>query len=294
MKGLWYMTCLTGHWYGNRGYWGDPNLVNGTIFAVAENPEGPYKELKDNALLAARTTAPISCRSLEHEEARYILYTDREREDHTDSGGVTWGTLTTPKYLRTSGDRLFVSYSPRIESEVAETLIGPNQPPEIDSRKVWGQVWQMETARWMCGESISGEAETGWGVLRFAAAPESFIFDTTIILFSGEAAGVAFRLGEDIQGAVVVVEPSEQAVAYYELPSFEFSEKRLTPIPLNEAVHLRVVHRLEHIEVYVNDDLRLAFSRYRGIGGSTGLFVDRVKAVFEKTRLRSLDIRRPE
>ena len=32
-NGLWYMTCLTGLVYGNRGFWNDPNLVAGTIFA---------------------------------------------------------------------------------------------------------------------------------------------------------------------------------------------------------------------------------------------------------------------
>ncbi len=288
MNGLWYMTCLTGHWYGNRGIFSDPNLVCGTMFAVAEQPEGPFEEPADSALLAARTTAPLSCRSVLFEGERHLLYTDRERLDHTDAGNMTWGTLSTPKTLRTDGDRLYAAWSPRVETCVTEELIGPSQAPVVDDARLWGQIWQLPTARWQMGDTIVGEARTGWGVQRFDAAAGSFIFEATITIESGVAAGLAIRLEGEMMGAVVALEAAEQTVAFYAAPAFDFVEKRRTAIPRGQPIHLRVVNRLEHIEIYVNDDLRLAFSRYRGIGGRVGLFVDRAHAAFAGLRLRKL------
>jgi len=296
LNGRWYMTCLTGNHYGNRGIFSDPNAANGTVYAVSDRPEGPYAEPDDNVLLAARTTAPISMRSLMFEGERYVLYTDRERRGHTDAGDMTLGTLTTPKVLRTDGDRLYVAYSPRIESRVIEELIGPGRPPRLSSsERIWGQIWQMRTARWQVrDDAMTGESRTGWGVGRFDPAPESFIYEAAITIEWGAAAGLALRMDEEMTGAVVTLEADEQVVAFHALPGFDFSEKRRTPIPRTKPVHLRIVNRLEHIEVYVNDDLRLAFSRYRGIGGNVGIFVDSGKARFQNIRLRALDVTRPD
>ena len=55
-----------------------------------------------------------------------------------------------------------------------------------------------------------------------------------------------------------------------------------------------MVNRLEHLEVYVDDILKLAFSRYRGIGGDLGLFVESGSAVFRNLRLRELDVVAPQ
>ena len=291
MGGRWYMTCLTGHWYGNRGIWSDPNLVCGTMFAVADRPEGPYRELADNALLAARWTAPLSCRSVLFQGQRYLLYTDRERVGRTDAGDMTFGTLTTPKLLRTDGERLYAAYCDRIECDVVEELVGPSRPPVQEPGRLWGQIWQMPSARWDWGPEIAGRSSTGWGVARLPFEAESFILEATVTIQQGVAAGLALRMSGEMSGAIVALEPSGPtgpAVAYYEAPAFDFVEARRTPIVLGKPLRLRIVNRLEHVEIYVNDDLRLAFSRYRGIGGKVGLFVDRAAATFRDVRLARL------
>jgi beta-fructofuranosidase len=293
MNGLWYMTILTGNWYGNRGFWSDPNLVCGTLYAVAERPEGPFTELADSALLAGRTTAPLSCRSLVLDGERYLLYTDRERSDHTDCGAMTWGSLSTPKALRTTGDRLYAAYCSRIESEVARELIGAGNPPVEHHGRIWGQVWQKPTARWRRDEVITGDARTGWGVMRFDSRAAAFIYEATVTIGTATAAGLALRLAGEMEGAIVVMEPDDQVVAFYSAPAFDFSEKRLTVIQRDTPIHLRIVNRLEHMEIYVDDALRLAFSWYAGIGGDVGLFVDRGRASFENIRFRELNVTRP-
>lgn len=290
LGGRWFLTCLAGHFYGNRGFWKDPHLVCGTMYAVADRPEGPYRELDDNALVAARTTAPLSCRSVLFEGRRYLLYTDRERIGRTDAGDMTFGTLTTPKELRTDGGRLLAAYCPRIECDVEAELIGSGVPPIADSSRLWGQIWQMPSARWSWDGGVTGECTSGWGVSHFAQRAESFIFEATVTIEQGAAAGLAIRITDNMAGAVVALEAGEQTVSYYEAPAFDFAEKRRTPVPRRKPLHLRVVNRREHVEVYVNDDLRLAFSRYRGIGGQVGLFVDRGRARFEGIRLRTLAV----
>ena len=69
-------------------------------------------------------------------------------------------------------------------------------------------------------------------------------------------------------------------------------ERRRTPIARGKKLHLRVVNRLEHIEVYLNDDLPLAFPTYQNIGGEVGLFLDRAAASFSNLRLRTLRVQR--
>lgn len=292
LNGKWYLTCLVGNYYGNRGIWSDPNLVNGTMYAVAEGPEGPFVELADNALIAARTTGPISCRSLLFEKERYVLYTDRERKDFNDDGGMTVGTLSTPKILTTSGDRLIAKYSPLIESRVGRELLGKTQPPQPRTDVVWGQLWPMASARWEFGETITGESRTGWGLLPLDVQAESYIFEARVHLEHGVAAGLGLRIFAQMRGSVAAIDAQEGTVFYSEIPAFDWDEKRLTPIAVGRTYHLKVVSRLEHLEVYVDDELRLTFSRYRGIGGEVGLFVDRARAHFSDIRLRELMVKR--
>ncbi len=138
LQGRWYLTCLCGTFYGNRGVFRDPHLAHGTMYAVAEQPEGPFVELADNALVAAATSAPITCRSVEFEGERHMLYNDRERVGRADHGALTFGTIATPKLLRTSGDALLACYSPRVEQRVSRELIGPARPPVRREDDTWG------------------------------------------------------------------------------------------------------------------------------------------------------------
>ncbi len=293
LHGRWYLTALVGAYYGNRGVFRDPHLAHGTIYAVAEQPEGPFVELADNALVGAATSAPITCRSVVLGGERHLLYTDRERVGHADAGELTFGTITTPKRLDTSGDRLVARYSPRVEAAAGRELIGPGHPPVWRSGEYWGQIWPMPSARWQWGERVIGSSRTGWEVASLGVRSDSYVYESTITIERGQAAGLAIRMAGPKCGAVVLLDSVDQVVAYAEAPRFDFSERRTTPIPCGVPLHLRIVSRLEHLEVYLHDELRLAFGRYRGLGGEVGLFVDRATAHFSDLRLRELVVTRP-
>jgi hypothetical protein len=129
-------------------------------------------------------------------------------------------------------------------------------------------------------------------VLPLNIQAESYILEANVHLERGVAAGFALRIFAQMRGSVVALDATEGAIFYSEIPAFDWEEKRRTPITTGRTYHLRVVNRLEHIEVYVDDELRLAFSRYRGIGGDVGLFVDRGRVHFSDIRLRELAVKR--
>ncbi len=293
LNGKWYLTCLTGNYYGNRDCFDDPNVANGTMFAVSDRPEGPYHETGDNLLLGATHDSPITVRTFTFDGETYILYTDRERSGFTNGGELTFGTISTPKLLRTRGDQLIVVYSPRIECEISGEPIGKNAPPVMrPTEKPWGQLWPMPGVRWNWEQTISGSSRSGWGIAPLGVQAESFIFEADVEIRSGKAAGLAIRLGSGQDGAVVALDAECSEVYFATTPHFDFMERRRTPIQRGTRLHLRIVNRLEHVEVYLDDEMRLSFPTYQNIGGEVGLFIDRAQAYFANVRLRTLNVNR--
>ena len=75
LGGKWWMTCLTSHGHGNRGGFADPNVVRGTIVAVADKPEGPYREpVPGYVLLGGDLTAGNTVSTVEFEGKRYAIF----------------------------------------------------------------------------------------------------------------------------------------------------------------------------------------------------------------------------
>ena len=287
------MTCLTANIYGNRGIFSDPNVTMGTIYAVAEKPTGPFHELDDNVLIGAKFSSPISVRSFMFEQERYILYTDRERTGHSDSGDVTFGTITTPKLLQTDGEHLVAAYSPRLEQAVERECNIDWSIVKNGLKYPWGQIWQLQSAEWHFDKKIHASSPHGWSVAQLFMPLTNFILEVDLTLDNCIAAGFCIRMetgdnGAKKSGACVALDAKEQTVFFATIPQFDFSEKRSVKIEQNKSYHLRVVNRLEHIEVYIDNKLLLTFNRYKEIGGDIGLFVDSGKASFANLRLMEL------
>lgn len=289
MDGRWYMTCLTGQFYGNRGIFDEPHLLNGTIYAVADQPEGPFRQLDDFVLMASACRVySISCRSLMFEGRRYVMYTNRAAVDGTDSGPVMFGTLSTPKELAVRDGRLVMLYSDRIESHVGEERIGVRCPARIrESAKPYGQIWPLASARWQQGEIIRGGSRTGWSIAELGVEAENFIFEADVTMQSGVAAGVAIRM-KDNCAVFVGIDRELQSVVFSDLPVAEFVERRRCVVQNDQTWRLRIVQHQGIVEVYIDDEMKLTFRRYLRQRGEVGLFVDRAEATFANVRLRTL------
>jgi len=294
MDGRWYMTCLTGNVYGKRHVFSDPNLSFGTIYLVADHPAGPFYELKDNVLLGAKSPMPLSVRSFMWEGERHILYTDRERINRRDREEVFFGTITTPKLLRTSGDTLQVVYCPRIEKKVKGECVFDWNSIRAQWSKPWGQIWPLQSGTLEQGDNIRLGNPNCWSVMALGQTPESFILEADVTLEGCLAAGFSMRHADHMNGDFLMLDADDQSVHYEAHPWCDFEEKRRFKIEQNHNYHLRIVNRMEHIECYVDDVMVLSFCRYRGIGGDMGLFVESGHAVFRNLRLRQLDVIPPQ
>ena len=235
-----------------------------------------------------------SARSVLFEGRRYLMYSDHERFRPNDGGGTAViGTLTTPKLLRASGDRLQALYCDRIESKVTGEIAGPTHPPQW-RREPWrphqprlAQLWQDNP-----DGSVTAETFTGMDARLAQGELEHGILEVTLTIERGAAAGLVFRQNAGGEGPSIVLDAQRGLIEYEDNLSFDsFRERRQAPIATGRPMHLRIVTRGEHIEAYLDDVLYLAFPRYLFMDYRRfGLFVDRSRATFRNLRARSLDV----
>jgi hypothetical protein len=296
LNDLYYLTLQTGNNYGNRGLFSDPFVTIGTIYAIAEQPQGPYHELDENVLFGANQFGPLSARSILFNGVRYILYTDHERIGATDCGrSALIGTLSTPKKLGTDNDHLIVLYSDLVESKIIEVLVSSSKP-FIRSLKQWRGILPTLKNHWQNDQAnvFTGEIYTGMDVLLSDVCLDNGILEVEVTIEQGIAAGLAFRINSVGEGGMILLDTAHTVIEYQEDSCFEvYREIRQAPILNGSAMHLRVVLRGEHIEAYLNNILYLAFPRYKYLDGQFGLIVDRSKSSFRNFRVVRLAVNIP-
>ena len=288
---LWYITCLTGLFYGALTSFSDESIYSGTIYAVSDSPRGPFRQLRENVLLGARTMAsPLALHHVWFEGEDYLLYTDREKDNHTDGGNPVHGTLTTPKLLARDGENLIVRYSPRVERLVRREIpIDYEELRTYAMQEDWGHIWRRPPIDAQIEENrIRLSNPANFSVLPLNIALDSFIFEADITMRNAVAAGFVLRMAGQLNGDYVRLDSEFGGLRYLEHPTAEFLETRRTAIPSGGTFRLKVVARREHTEIYLDDRLLTSFARYRGLGGGLGLFVDRGVALFRNCRIREL------
>lgn len=276
LDGRWYMTCLTGTGYGNRGIFSDPYAYRGTIYAVAERPEGPYHELDgDNTLVGGDFTCGYSCRSLLFEGERYVFYT-QPTPDRFD-------TLSPPMLVgTTSNGRLRLRYSPRTEVWRSHTLLSLGDLPAITHLPYSQGVWPLLAGRWeLSGRAYHGESRTGWQIADLGIGAENCEIEARVTLHDGVAVGVVFRPNTSMQwpdgDVVFALDVEEQCVFVARVPDFGDQRRWRYPVRHGQTYHLRVCLRWPRVEVFLDDELVLqcAMSPADWPAPSVGLFVDR-------------------
>jgi hypothetical protein len=246
------------------------------MYAVAERPEGPYREIEgDNVLYGGGPPCPHSCRSVLFEGERYVISTQ-------EIGGMT--TLSPPMTARALPDgRLRLAYSPRTQAWRAGTIVEATEPPEVgDLIPPLGHWSPLLSGAWRRGDAgYVGESRTGWQVADLGVGAESIEIEATVTLASGVAAGVVLRpLGtpeHDAGDLVLGIDAAEQTVFAATLPQFIENHKRRYPVRVGQAYRLRICVRFPRVEVYVDDLLALqgAVGPREFAKPTVGLFVDR-------------------
>lgn len=292
MAGRWYMTCLTGNTYGNRGIYSDPHLTNATIYAVSDRPEGPFAEIDgDNVLIGGNTTSGYSCRSVMFKGVRYLLYTEPSTISQT-----AFSTLSPPTLLRTTPDgRLRACYSERTQAWRKRPLVEAGALFQLGAQPHCHPAWALTAGKWeLRSGAYHGSSRTGWQIADLIDSPLDFEAEAMVTLESGAACGLALRPNKelDFTGPAMVfgLDAVEQTVFAANLTDFTYAGKRSFAVETGRAYHVRVCVRRPRIEIFVDDVLVLqtAATFPDSPAPALGLFVDRGNAVIRDVQAYEL------
>ena len=282
--GRWYLICMTGNGYGQRNRTCEPNIAGlATIYAVADRPEGPYREPEHNLLLGAETNQGFCCRTVEVEGSRYLFYTQAERGHGSD-----FGTVSLPKVLRTGGDgRLLAFYSDRVDAYLREPLLDGLAAAALPDRGQWGS-----RGRWeLNGAALRGTARADWAVRVFERPGSDFVLSTDVALEDARSAGLVFRLrGTNVyEGAYVALLDAEAGeVVLTQLVDFPRVETRRWPVSRRVPHGLKVMAADGFISIFVDDVLAIQLHHLAFDQGRMGLFVEQGSATFSNLRAMRL------
>jgi hypothetical protein len=282
LNGSWYMTCLTGHHYGNRGFFSDPYCNYGTIYAVADRPEGPYREFEeDNVLIGGNDgSCGYSCRSVVFQGTRYELFT----QPYPNENGLQ--TLSPPYTLRTTREGyLRLGYCPRVRAWRTETLIEPGTMPAITRLPCNHGQWDVQGGHWRLEQGVYyGESRTGWQIAYLTVAAKNLEVEATVTLDKGVAAGLAFRMKPEEQATwgdfIVALDAKESCAFAARALEFEEMHRRKMNVDYGKSYRLQICIRGSRFDVFVDDELMLQFGLRQPIPTKKhdiGLFVDRAQ-----------------
>ena len=276
LDGRWYLMCLTGNLYGQHNRSSERNLAGTTtIYAIADDPRGPYKEFEGNVLIGSENKQGFAARTVAIEDQRYLFYTQSEKR-----GEKIIGSLSTPKLLTTDGDgRLYAGYCANIESYTGETLFDGTTARMLPNDGRWGSIgtWTKN------GEVIAGSCRTDWSIQVFDHEFPNFIFTCSVVIESARGAGLVFRRsGDDVyEGACCVIMAAEtEQVIFTHLVEFPRLEQRNWPIVRKKSVFLKVVAIDDIFDVFVDDILVLQLFDSAHSNGKLALFVEEGSATF--------------
>jgi len=279
LDGRWYMTCYTGTGHGNRGIFSDPHVLRGSIYAVSDRLEGPFREIEGDNVFDGAAPLLNSSRSLLFEGERYVFTTNPTMDNRT--------ALSPPMVAKALPDgRLRLAYSPRGVAWRRETIVSPGEVQPIKSLPFSIGFWDHHLAgRWeIASGRYVGSSRTGWQVADLGTASEDVEVECRVALHDGVAAGLVLRrdasdIGTDGDIAVLLDAAAGQ-VTVGRLPVLSETYVRNHPIQAGREYHLRVCRRGLRCEVYVDDILvmQCALEPVESLSPGIGLIVDRAEA----------------
>lgn len=278
LDGRWYLILYTGNVYGQRKRASDPNLIHSTIYAVADRPQGPFRELDSNILIGSVERGSIACMTTEVDGEPYLFFSQGECR----SGDVQHGTISLPQRLKTDAQgHLIPCYTPRIEKYVTGELFGSTLPAAIPSTGQFGSI-----GTWIRnGTAVEGHCATDWALHVFDKVGGDLLYTGFITIADARSAGFAFRIqGNQIWNGgmyLVLLDAEAQEVLFTETREFPRIEARRWEIMRGQRHFLRILASGPIVHVYIDDVLALQLHHPAFAAGRFGLFVEQGKAKFE-------------
>lgn len=281
LDGKWYLTLLTGVNYRGRGGISDDGLSNFTVYASSDSPHGPFEEDRvNNILIGGNFQSGYTCRSVELDGVRYLLYIDRS------FGG---NTLSLPKELRVENGQLVALYSSKLKDLRDACLLSEEeqlpQPKLLYTSFAWHTIGGKIYPNGKSYFAVTDELDYQAALLPVKAV---FMEMETELTLSAEGAGFAVLVTKE-QGEccyLVSIEPGQ--VQLLEHVSFARLEGRKAEIKEGEKYHCRALFFEGIFELYLNGRLLLQCGFDTGKELQAGLYCDRGTARFDNLRIYSL------
>ncbi len=279
LNGKWYLTLLSGHGYGNRGFYRDSHVTNATIYAVSDSPYGPFRELKGGQILIT-DKGGYSCRSVMFRGKRYEMFTQDV-------------FLSRPYEMKTDArHRLYLAYPWDIPEARLGTEADPAALPAPQNICAHG-AWNFMEGEWT-GEKgrYRGQAKTGWQSAKIITdGTDNMELEADITIKKG-ACGIIFHdaKGWDASNsdAGVIFDAGERTCYITQVMAFDKNENaRDCGIKAGKKFHVHLVRYSNRLDVFI--DGRLANQGKCDVPGDVrgvNLLIDRGEAEVVITSLR--------
>ncbi len=285
MGDRWYMLCLSGNHYGQRNRTGDPNMFGRiTICAVADRPEGPYRECaySDPVLIGSMVASGHCAKTVLHKGRRYLTYT----QTLCDGQKRMEFSIAPPKIVETdAAGRLLCKWFDGYESCYDGDGIPLTAEKAIPNTGRWGTIcpWIIDA------DGAQARPKTDWALLMFDIRAENFVMEANICSEDAHGAGFIFDVkGDNIYGEnkIALLDFDQNEVWLTEARYFPKHNARRFILNGN-SFRLKLLVYRKMIEIYVNDVFVLHHVTERS-GGRIGLFADAGTVRFSKPKLYNL------
>ena len=266
LDGRWYMLCLTGNRYGQRGLVDDPRLREATIYAVADKVTGPYTLMEEDNLVFGSIFQQGYCgKTVEWRGERVLFFTQGEMKD-----GCPHGSIALPHVLKATADgRLRTMWYQPLEAQY-RTLAEPT-PMVIDDGRYGSRMqWAAE------GNRYAMNCPPDWALLPMDTLLADGMVTCDVTLATARSAGVVLRLQEDVTrgGLCVLLDAAQRIIEVTALREFPLIECRSWDIRPGQTYRLRVVTEGHVVYVYVDDRLAIQCYEPGGCRGHVALMVE--------------------
>ena len=272
LQGRWYMLCLTGNRYGQRGLVDDPRLREATIYAVADRVTGPYTLMEEDNLVFGSIFPQGYCgKTVQWKGERVLFFTQGEMKD-----GCAHGSISFPHALRATPEgRLRAMWYAPLEAQY-RPLPAPAPLPVAD-----GRYGSRLRAAWEDG-AYALDCPPDWALLPLDTQVEDGMLCCQVTLDTARSAGLAVRLQQDVMhgGLCVLLDAVQGKVEVTTLREFPLVECRSWDIRPGVTYRLRVVTEGNVVYVYVDDRLAIQCYEPGGCLGRAALMVEGGRARF--------------
>ena len=271
LNGKWYLTILSGTWYGGRGVFHEDGLESGTIYTVSDAPDKPFACSEDNVLMGGSyNSCGYSVRSIDFEGKKYALYVTKE---------FGKDSLSLPKRIDTLPDgRLRLFYDDLLKSIRTNILCNEKISAEIMEHPQTSFAWQTKGGLWQRNGNnyLIITDKNSWQSALLSAIAKNIELSAYIALNKARAAGFVINSGngENVNRYVIFVEKAKNRVVISRVYDFGLKEKREYDFSQQDGCHLRVMVVDHSCDVYI-DDIFVLNIYFDNLGSNTaGVFAD--------------------